>query len=83
MKTLDQQTYMDLVRWRPYWEAYQAQHYLRLPPEAVADIHAALQVLGAQPVNWYCSGCITDALRIAFEAVAAFEAQNQQIVITK
>lgn len=82
-KRLDQATYIDLIRWRSYWEAYQAQHYMRLPAEAVADIHAALEVIGAQPVNWYCSGCIVEALRIAFEAADQYERENGTITITK
>ena len=80
---LDQDTYMDVVRWRSYWESYQASHFVRLPAEAVADIHAAMKVLGHAPVNWYCSGCITEALRLTFEAVEAFEAQNGAISLTK
>lgn len=82
-KGLDQGTYTDLIRWRGYWESYQAQNFVRLPAEAVADIHAALQVLGAQPVNWYCSGCIADALRIAFEAAERYEREIGTITITK
>jgi hypothetical protein len=82
-KRLDQGTYVDLIRWRSYWESYQAQQFVRLPPEAVADVHAALQILGAQPVNWYCSGCIADALRIAFEAAEQYERETGTITITK
>jgi hypothetical protein len=80
---LDQGTYMDLIRWREYWNAYQAHHFIRLPAEAVADVHAAIKMLGAQPVNWYCSGCVTEALRIAFEAVEEYERENGTITITK
>ena len=79
---LDQSTYMDVVRWRSYWDAYVAQQFVRLPPEAVADIHAALQVLNQPAVNWWCSGCITDALRVVFEAVDEYE-KTQSVIATK
>ena len=79
---LDQATYNDVVRWRSYWECYQAQNFVRLPPEAVADIHAAMTVLKKPPTNWWCSGCIEDTLRTVFQAVDEFE-KTESIIVTK
>jgi hypothetical protein len=73
---MTQEIYLRVIRWRSVWDSYLAQHYIRLTPDMMTDIEAALQEMNYGRVDWWCSGCVNLALGAVFRQVEEYEKNN-------
>jgi hypothetical protein len=67
-------------KYRHYWDLYQSQQYLRLTPQATADLQAILNKLGRPHTNWWCADCVKSSLSYIYQQVDAYIAANDNAI---
>ena len=68
-------------KYRHYWDLYQSQQFLRLTPQATADLQSILNDHGRPHTNWWCADCVKSALTYIYQQVDAYLAANHNAVI--
>ena len=62
MQDLNTEQMLEAMALRVHLERYQASQTLRIPPDDVNRLAKINEHLGYGPVNWWCSGCVVEAL---------------------
>ena len=73
---MTQDEYLLTQKHRHYWEQYQAHLFMRLSPEAVADLQSILVAHGRPNTNWWCADCVKSALSYIYQEADAFAEAN-------
>jgi len=77
---MTQDEYLLAEKHRHYWTEYQAQLYMRLSPQAQADLQRILVAHGRGNTNWWCSDCVKSALSYIYQEADKFASDNQHAV---
>ena len=62
MQDLNTEQMLEAMALRVHLERYQASQTLRIPPDDINRLAKINEHLGYGPVNWWCSGCVVEAL---------------------
>lgn len=73
---MTQEIYLRVIKWRSVWDSYLNQHFIRLSPDMIHDVSLALEEMNYGQVDWWCSGCVNNALAAVFAQVEAYEKEN-------
>ena len=68
-------------KYRHYWDLYQSQQFLRLTPQATADLQGILNELGRPHTNWWCADCVKSALQYIYLQADLFAEANHNSTI--
>lgn len=74
------QEYLIAEKYRNYWDLYQSQQFLRLTPQATADLQSILNAHGRPHTNWWCADCVKSALQYIYQQADLFLQANQNTI---